>query len=1006
MRTQANTLYRAVVLALGAGVSITAAPLMAQDRDTQGADSRERTTELEGVRVTGSRLRQVDIETSQPLTVIDRVDIENQGFETVADILQNDPTMGTPPSTLSSANNAGENVGGSYASMRRLGPQRTLVLINGQRMGTNTTGFADTSLIPASAVQRIEILRDGASSIYGSDAIAGVVNVITRTDFSGGTVDAYVGQFGQGDGQVKRGSFVFGHQGDRYSLTLGGEVRDNDPVWASDRDFSAYPRSHLHPTDSWGLNVGGFTTNANNRVPGLPNGVRVVLRPGGDPTNINDFVRQNTATGSCLPGQGATVEDGCVPGSTQDKYNGREFFTLRMPLTSHSVFGDLKFDLTDNMVWRTNLLYSERNTVALLGGTPGPPSNWEPTREGMSADSYFNPTGAPLRSWWRATNEVPRQWDRTLSTTRLATSLSGSGNWRGRYLDWDVGLLYSKNEMEQEGYGHINTVNLQKSVGPSFLNAQGRVQCGSAADPIPFSDCVPFNPFLQYGVEGDGGLSNNPELQDFLFQPFLNLGETTTRSLSANVATTLFSLPAGEVGIAAGVERRIEAGEYIPARVSTEGLVSALSAGPTSGSYSLNEAYVEMEFPLLADMPFARELTLNVASRYSDYSNFGDTTNNKFGVRWRPTDTLLLRATIADGFRAPTINDLHGGGSTTFPQFADPCDTVFGSSATNPETRANCRRDLGALADTYRQLGGGLNPVGQQPAATGVPFRRASNPDLLPETSKSRSVGLVWSPAFLSGFSATIDWWKVRIENTIVADNATSILYDCYVLGLDSRCESTEGTSFTRDPELGYISSLVFSSTNAGFREAEGYDYNLRYRWQTRGMGRFSAGLTGTYMVGNYNVATNEPRRAVSNVGMAANFRMRARASLTWDRGPFGMTFSTRYFSGLREACTYQIPGVMEDHLECNDIRYRPSANLPGEGVQSVIARQNRTGSNSFHDVQFRYRAPWNATIAIGANNVFEHYGPVMYSGPASTFPYHGNFDIGRFMYMKYTQRF
>ncbi|MCA0392510.1 MAG: TonB-dependent receptor [Proteobacteria bacterium] len=1003
-----NRLHGAILLALGAGTCLAALPAsaIAQDGQATATTTNKQPTDLDGVRVTGSRLRQVDVETAQPITLIDRAQIEKQGFQTVGDILQNDPAMGTPPNTRATANAGGTgDVGGNYASLRRLGPQRSLVLVNGQRMGTSVQGFADLSLIPAAAVERIEILKDGASSIYGSDAIAGVINIITRTDFDGAIVDTYLGQYGQGDGTIKKGSFVFGHTGERYALTVGAEASNEDAVLASDREFSAYPRSYLHPTDNWAANIGGFTTTATNRVPGLPNGTRVVLRPGGNPRNINDYIRQDMNTGSCLPSAGATI-DGCVPGSTLHKINGRDGFTLRMPMATRSVFADFKFDLTDSIAWRTNLLYSTRNGVATLGGTPGPPTNWEPTRPGMSANSYFNPTGATLTTWTRQTSEIPRQWDRTLTTRRLSSIVSGTASWGSRHVDWDVGALYTRSENEQIGYGHLNTINLQRAVGPSFLNGQGQVQCGTAAAPIAFSECVPFNPFLPMGVEGPGGLTNNRELQDYLFQPFTNSGRTETKDFVANVATTLFSLPGGEIGIAAGVERRVETGDFIPALVSTLGQVSALSAGPTRGSYSLNEAYVEMELPILSGLPFAKELSFSLATRFSDYNTFGETTNSKFGLRWRPNDTLLVRATVADGFRAPTIADLHGGGSTTFPQYSDPCDTVFGSAATNATTRANCARDLGALAPTFRQLGANLQPVGQATAATGVPFLGTSNPDLLPETAKSQTIGVVWSPKFIEGFSVTVDWWKIRIENTIVDDSPNNILNDCYVLGITSRCQPTAGTSFTRDPARGYISQLTFSSTNAGFRKVEGYDVNLRYRLPATRIGNFVASLNTAYLAKNYNLSSNTPRRALSNVGEDANFRVRALANLNWEYGNFGASWSTRYYSGLSEPCTYFITTIMEPHLECNDIGYRPTGNLPGQGVESALSRLNHTGSNAFHDVQVRWKTSWDASIALGANNVFAHYGPVMYSAPGSTFAYYGGFDIGRFIYMKYTQKF
>ncbi|MBO7941640.1 TonB-dependent receptor, partial [Streptomyces sp. S9] len=220
-----------------------------------------------------------------------------------------------------------------------------------------------------------------------------------------------------------------------------------------------------------------------------------------------------------------------------------------------------------------------------------------------------------------------------------------------------------------------------------------------------------------------------------------------------------------------------------------------------------------LAIPLLADLPGAKELSFSVASRYSDYSTFGDTVNNKFGFKWKPIDSLLVRGTIAEGFRAPTINDLYGGGSQTFSFFTDPCDSTFGSARGN----ANCSRDI-ANAETFRQLQQGFVPAGGTNSQTPVAFFSGSNPNLIPETSKSRTLGVVWSPGFVEGLNASLDWWKIKIEDTIVADSPTQMLNDCYISGDASRC-----TAFTRDPVLGYVNSMTFASINAGYREAEGY---------------------------------------------------------------------------------------------------------------------------------------------------------------------------------------
>ena len=232
----------------------------------------------------------------------------------------------------------------------------------------------------------------------------------------------------------------------------------------------------------------------------------------------------------------------------------------------------------------------------------------------------------------------------------------------------------------------------------------------------------------------------------------------------------------------------------------------------------MKEAYLELNVPVLADLPGARELSFNAATRYSKYNTFGNTLNSKFGFKWKPIDQLLVRGTWAEGFRAPTINDLYGGGSETFAQFSDPCDTVFGSAKGSAEVRARCARDI-ADAANFRQLKQGNTPVTTAQDATPTPFVSGSNPLLVPETSTSKTLGLVWSPTFLSNFNVALDWWKIRIDNTIVGDSPNQILKDCYEQGIESRC-----SRFTRDPSNGIVTGLKFGNRNAGFAETEGYD--------------------------------------------------------------------------------------------------------------------------------------------------------------------------------------
>ncbi|MBL8256568.1 iron complex outermembrane receptor protein [Pseudoxanthomonas japonensis] len=1009
MNRKTTKLREAISFALAAGAVSAIGTGSALAQAAQG----EATT-LDRIEVTGTRIRQVDTETAQPVFTLSRADIEKQGFQSVADILQNISAMGPPSISRASPLSAGEIAGGTYISMRNLGAQRTLVLVNGKRLGISTSGFADVSLIPAVAVERIEVLKDGASSTYGSDAIAGVINIITRSNYEGAAASAYYGQYGEGDGAIKKGDFVMGFTGDRGSLTVAAEWGEEDVVKASDRPYSAFPRSSNHPTDQWTTagQVGGFTETWANRAryPNVtftaPSGTttnpstRIVLRDGGDPRNAADYIRQDINVGSCTAA-------GCTPGSTLHKSNTNMQTDLRTPVERKGLYVDGVFDITDNIRFRTNLLYANRVTDRTVAGYPMQAASFGSSNGGtgvpLAATSYFNPIGAPITTWWRRTWEVPRVSTSDLTTYRFSGAFEGSFELADRLFDWDVSYLSNKNTQVQKAYGNLNLANVARAVGPSYLDAaSGQVRCGTAASPI--AGCVAWNPLLPYGSSGQGSLTNNQALQNYLFQEEHSTGETKTTVLAANLAGTIVALPAGDLGFALGVENRKEEGTFVPDALAQTGGSTNLSAGPTGGKYTVNEVYLELQVPILADLPFARELSLNVASRYSDYDTFGSTVNNKFGMKWKPIDSLMLRATYADGFRAPTISDLYGGGSQTFSFFTDPCDTNFGSSASNATTRANCVAAMGAVANTFRQLGQGLVPAGSPNTQTPIAFTSGSNPLLTPELSKSQTLGAVWSPSFIEGLNISLDWWKIRIGDTIVTDSPTQMLNDCFIQGITSRCSPT---LFTRDAALGYVNFLSFGNRNAGFRKVEGFDFDVAYRWSTENFGNFNVSSNTTYTAKDYFVSTNDPTYATSGVGFTSAFRIRSNLGVNWQMGAWGVSWTARYYSSMKEGCTYFTTGSTAANLECNEIVYAPTGVIRPDGTpDSAISRRNRVGSNTFNDVQVRWDAPWNATISIGANNVFEKVGPVMYTQPSANVSYYGNFDIGRFVYMKYTQKF
>ncbi|WP_313643773.1 TonB-dependent receptor [Stenotrophomonas sp.] len=1009
MNCKSNKLRDAVVIALitSAGSSTAA---YAQETAKSGA------TNLDRIEVTGSRIRQVDVETAQPVLTISRDQIENQGFNSVADILQNISAAGSPTFSRASPLTSNQEAGGQYIDLRNLGAQRTLVLVNGKRLGISPAGFQDVSSIPTVIVERIEVLKDGASSLYGSDAMAGVINIITRKNFDGAEANFYNGQYSEGDGQKQSADFMVGFSGERGSITMGAEYHKEDPVWARDR---------------W------YTAESDPRDPGAGN--TTVGQWGNYNRNDNKFQRNADgtlkvdATGKPLPVSAAwsapnrgssTIGAGNFhPQNFDDTSNSIDQMQLLTPLERRSLFVNANYDITDSIRFTSDLGYTKRQSNRQIAGYPlqstavnaamaGATYRTLPdgTRELVSNGSYFNPngnadfydpevaaildpkTGLPYYTqtndidWRRRGWEIPRTTDTTQTTWRFTAALEGSFEIGERFFDWDAGYMFNEADTSIINNGNFYVPNVRKAVGPSFMDDNGNIVCGTKGTGPNGTNqvidgCVPWNPFAGFGTGSDANSLNNENVRNYLFKEEHATGTTKTHNYFANLAGTLFTLPAGDLGFAAGYEYRKEEGGFTPDAIAQSGDSTNLASGPTYGSYAVDEFYLELNVPILANLPGAKELTFNAATRYSDFNSFGDTTNNKFGLKWRPIDDLMVRATYSEGFRAPTIDDLYGGKSQTFTtNFQDPCDSVYGIARGS----ARCLQDVAA---NYRQLKQGFEPItgvsGQQ---SPVPFVAGSNPTLLPETSESKTIGLVYNPHYVSGLSMTLDWWQVRIDSTIISDSPNAILRDCYVNLVESRCGL-----FQRDPSNGIVNQLEYGNRNAGYYLTEGFDFELNYGLDTD-WGRFTANWATTYVTKYEAKSTNEKTTKPSQYnGFETYFRTRSNLNLGWSQGDWAANWTMRYYSGTKEDCSY------DEH--CSDPNYfSPTA--------GIVIPQERMSSMVFNDVQVSWKAPWNARVAVGANNVFNKVGPIMYSQGASNFSYYGGFDTGRFLYMKYQQKF
>ncbi|HBN52591.1 MAG TPA: TonB-dependent receptor [Stenotrophomonas sp.] len=950
MYLKSTPLRSAIALALATACS---APALAQSDDG--------TTTLDRVEITGSRIRQANVETAKPVIALTRAEIEKKGYVNVADILQDVTAAGSPALSRASALSSARDYGGMFVSLRNLGPERSLVLVDGRRMGVSAGGYSDVGSIPSAIVERVEVLTDGASALYGSDAIAGVVNIITRKNFDGGQANAYVGQYSEGDGQKRSYSATYGKTFERGWITVGAEKVKEDPVLGGAREFTAYPNGPYHPTD--GLN--GTTAWGSVTVDGKV----ISVGPGGDPSRVEDF----------------------KPLDRSVYANTKTNMTLLSGLERRSAFANGGFQITDDLRVAADVLYSERESLKQLAGYPYSVSSAQAasgTRAMLSKESAFNHWGKDVLFSHR-TEEFPRATNNSLTTKRASLGLEGSFETGSHFWDWNVGYMFNRNEGERRTLQSMYQPNVNKAVGASFIDANGVARCGTPDNVI--QDCVPWNPLAPMGSNSPGSLSGDPAVRDYLFRSFVDDIQSTTKVISANISGSLFSLPAGDVMAAMGVEHRSEEARYTPDLMVQNGEIAGTSGQPTRGDYKLDEVYLELQVPLLADLPFARELSLEAAGRYSDYNNFGGTTNGKFGLKWKPVDTLLVRATYGTGFRAPTVDDLYGGTVTTRDRITDPCDRSFGAAARNSEVAARCT--AAGLGSGFRQKTGDGELASTSGVQAVTDFTSGSNPDLKPETAKTWTVGLVYSPEFVSGLDLSVDWWKIRIDNVIVGESATDILNQCYVQGIASAC--SRFTRYASGTNKGQVSGMNRSLNNAGYQETAGYDVGVRYRLPELAIGQISLRLNATYVDYLERKSDSEATTPVDQyTGWGGDFRVRSNFSADWQRGNFGLTWSTRYYSSMKEKCSYDLDGGPE----CNLPDFRSS--------YTDVQPSRKLGSNTFHDLQVRYALPWDGTVSLGVNNVFKHVGPVMYSQPNSSFTYYGGFDIGRFLYMKYQQRF
>jgi iron complex outermembrane receptor protein len=961
--TNLKQLPNAIRFALFVGAASTASfgNAIAQDQDQDSAAT------LDRIEVTGSRIKRVDVETSQPVFILNREDIARNGQVSIGDILQDLTVSGSALNTT--FNNGGD--GSTTVDLRNLGANRSLVLVNGKRWVSSLGGAVDLNTIPVAAIERVEVLKDGASAIYGSDAVAGVVNIILRRDFDGLSVSSYYGENEEGDGEQQSHDFLFGATTDRSSVMVGAQYVKQEPISAGDREISSVPLFGFPANTSFPGQASSTGPFFRGFVPGR--GVITLGRDGQAGTSPNDFIPFNFAI------------------------HGHNFAPQNFLVTPQeriSLFTQASFDLTDNIRAFANVLYNERRSSQELASMPivgGSAAGGRGGNVAISADNVFNPFDTDLDVLFQFRPLIePRRFSQDVDTFYINYGFDGVFDFAGRSFAWDVGYIYTDNEERTITTGLFDWNRLEQGLGPSFMQQQPDgslvARCGTATAVI--DGCVPLN-FFQ-GTE-------NFTREMFDFASFVAQDTTAKESTvyNANLTGDLFDLPAGPLGFAVGYEYRKEEGFDQPDALIAAGNSTGNIRQPTRGEFSVDEFYGELAIPLLSDMFLAQELELRVAVRFSDFSNFGNTTNPSAGIRWKPYEDLLIRGNYAEGFRAPTISELFLGASDSFQGADDPCSSDI-LAALPPDVQATV---------TQRCLGGfgGVAPVPPGFTQTNSQIRTTIGgfEGLGPETTTSKTLGFVYSPNFIENFNISVDWYNIKLTNFIGASSGEFVLQDCFFRGVEDSCEN-----ISRDPVSGQVNSLIARNQNFDDgTEVEGWDIELDYRFNTN-FGDFRFNWSNAYL--SYFGDIGQPDGA-NNVGLAtsASFptplhRLRSNATIAWNLGDFGASLSARYKSRVDEDCSgAQATAVA---LNARGITQANPCSNP-DGSPQNPGGENKIGGTTYLDVQGTWRTPWNGQVTAGARNVGDKDPPLSFSAFANSFL--PDFDPpGRFWYVQYTQNF
>jgi len=903
--------------------------------------------------VTGSRIRRVDAETASPVLVIDQAAIQASGVTSAGDLVQRIPSI------AGAASNPQVNNGGGFGEanieLRGLDAKRTLILVDGRRIGlVGSTDATDVNQIPVSLIERVEVLKEGAGAIYGSDAVGGVVNFITRKDLDGLEVNADYGRTSHKDGEHYSVDATFGTSTDKFSFMVGGNYTEQKPVSAGDRDFSKYALYFYG--GAVGVTQAGSSRTPNGRI------------------SLPDSLAEDPAYADC--GSGALTRIEGAPGTNvatdyrcyttaQDAFNFQPYNLLMTPQERTALFTKVNYHVTDNVEVYVSAINNRTHSGFQIAPLPFD-ANVDDTI--ISAQSMYNPFGSDFGGI-AGDNPNFRLRMSSLGTRHSETQSDSkifNGGARGKFgessWEWDLNLTSSRLDQLATVSGYLLKATLGPALGPSYPDPlTGVPTCGIRPDPATgnpgtvISGCIPenfFNPTTEDQVAALQSISANYNTNN----------KYKYRAAAFDVNGKLFTLGAGDVLGSFGLEYNDRWGQF-----SADSIVQAqpplylqcqlaneTCTGNTLGQYNSKQAYGEFFVPLLKDLPGLHALNVDIGVRYSDYDKFGNETTGDFKLEYRPIQDLLVRGTYSQIFRVPTITDIAASPVNSSITFTDPCTGLTSAQvAANPNLAVACQ---GVPRDVNYHYG--LSQI------TGLLL---SNQDLKPETGDVKTFGVVYEPNFVRGLSLEVDYWKYHIEDVITQVDPNYSIGQCVASGDPEFCSLV--TRYQSGPNAGDILVFQAPTLNLGELDTDGYDLGVKYQLRDTALGSFQFSVDATHITSYKSTpgpgADPQEIAGTFNRQFGNYAKWRAVAQIGWTYQDFEALFAARFIDKavLNDPAT--VPEVLDDN---------------GDPTGELWPNQLKIPSVTYLDLSLGYTiAATNTKVQFGILNLSDKQPPILY---------------------------